>query len=667
MKFLQTYLSHLFIFLSINASAYNSDSLELSLKSMNDDTLKIKTLLLIYENYIDTDNNKAQLYLTQAILLAQKQKDKKLLGLCYFNQATLFEHTGQFDKSLKYYLEAIKIYEAIGYQKGIGQCYNSIGVIFWYQDNYIKALQYMQKAMSINQAHADKYAVAINLANMAIVYDSKKNSDSALIMYQNALKIFYEYNNNTAIANCHNNIGLLYIELEKYDEAIKNFILAGKIWEDNNNIAGRVTVLNNLGYCYLKSKQYTKAISYLERALPISRKLNSKYDQKLILKNLASAYAGLNKYDLAYKYQNEYNIVKDSLLNEEKNKQLSELEIKFNTEKIQQQNNLLKKEKELEKIAKDERDKAQQLRNTFQISGLLLAGILALMFYIRYNEKKKSNMQLEEKNMQITLQKQVIEQKNKDITDSISYAQTIQVAILPGEEIFKNSFADAFVLFKPRDIVSGDFYWYKKTDGKICFAVADCTGHGVPGAMMSMIGNDLLNHAVNDKNITDPAQVLKYLDIALNNLLRANNKQHRSNDGMDIVFCCLKQKSYALYELAFAAAQRPLWVIRANGEFEEYNPAKISLGNALGYNEEFVSNTIELKKGDAIYLFSDGYADQFGGEKEKKMLQKRFKAKLLSLHNNNMYIQKNELEAYYNKWKGSCTQIDDVCIVGLQV
>ena len=281
-------------------------------------------------------------------------------------------------------------------------------------------------------------------------------------------------------------------------------------------------------------------------------------------------------------------------------------------------------------------------------------------FKYRTNAIKRENKILEEKVEERT---QELAQKNKDITSSIQYAKRIQLAILPPLEQIYKYFPQAFILYKPKDIVSGDFYWFGLKNGKKIIAAVDCTGHGVPGAFMSMIGHNLLNQIISENGITEPDQILNLLHRGVQNALKQGTNIVDTSDGMDLALCTIDEKNS---ELQFAGAFRPLFIIN-NGKLEKIEADKYPIGGSqLEAERKFRSNTIKLNKGDTIYMSSDGYADQFGGEKGKKFMVKRYNELLLSVQNKTMQEQAIELEHTIENWRGNYQQVDDILIIGIR-
>ncbi|MFL5753292.1 MAG: SpoIIE family protein phosphatase [Bacteroidia bacterium] len=273
--------------------------------------------------------------------------------------------------------------------------------------------------------------------------------------------------------------------------------------------------------------------------------------------------------------------------------------------------------------------------------------------------------QVRERTHEITEQKKIIEEKNKDITDSINYAKRIQNAMLPAKELKYRLFPEAFVLFLPKDIVSGDFYWFAEKNGKRLIAAADCTGHGVPGALMSMVGNNILHQLVNEKGITAPDEILNFLHKEVRTALK-QHEQSETRDGMDIALCTITPLENGLERIEYAGAHRPLWIADGNG-LSEIKADKYPIGGTQAEVErKFTKHTLEIKRGDSFYIFSDGFADQFSVS-DKKVMTRKFKEILLSIQQLPMAEQEKHLEKFHLDWKGSMEQTDDVLVIGVRV
>ena len=269
-----------------------------------------------------------------------------------------------------------------------------------------------------------------------------------------------------------------------------------------------------------------------------------------------------------------------------------------------------------------------------------------------------------ERTAQISKQKDEIEEQKKQIMDSIHYARRIQDAILPSNDFVKRTLPDSFVLYKPKDIVSGDFYWVTEKDGKSIFAVVDCTGHGVPGAFMSIVGSNNLNHAVNVVKARRPSDILDALNEGVTHSLRQREATNSVKDGMDIALCSV---DYQNKKLEFAGAYNPVYHVR-NGVLSEIGGDKFPIGAFLGEElKRFKNHEIELMTGDSLYIFSDGYKDQFGGDQGKKFLAKRFRDLIVEISSKTMYEQKEELDKTIEFWMSNHAQVDDILVVGVRI
>lgn len=286
---------------------------------------------------------------------------------------------------------------------------------------------------------------------------------------------------------------------------------------------------------------------------------------------------------------------------------------------------------------------------------------------LRTRELREEKEKVELVNKEVIEQKAIIEHKNSEITDSIRYAKDIQQALLPSKTILQKDIPDSFVLYMPKDIVSGDFYWFAKRDGKSFFASCDCTGHGVPGAFMSIVGNSLLNEIVAEQNIFQPASILNHLDSGVKTALNHNKGEQERRDGMDIALCAVNLETHIL---EYAGANRPLWIFRKDceGECEIVKPDKFAIGGIdLEQKHPFTHHEIQLYPGDVLYTFSDGYADQFGGDRGKKMMVGNLQKLLAKIYSKPMDEQQEILTKHFHDWKGEHEQIDDVLVIGVRV
>jgi len=327
------------------------------------------------------------------------------------------------------------------------------------------------------------------------------------------------------------------------------------------------------------------------------------------------------------------------------------------------ENEILLKERELEQIQmKLERKELlleqERLKKQMLIFGIIIMLLFVVVLYKSVKDKKRKNKVILKQKKAIEDVAYQLKQKNKEIIYSITYAKRIQSAILPPHKTVKDYLVNSFIIYEPKDIVAGDFYWMVQKQSKIIFAAADCTGHGVPGAMVSVICNNALNRSVREYNLTNPAEILdKTREIFIEEF---DASEEELKDGMDIALCTLEGNT-----LEYAGSNNPLWLIR-NNELIEIKANKQPVGKFIK-PKPYINHTIELQKGDTFYIFSDGYVDQFGGEKGKKFKSSNFKRLLLSIQNEPMNVQKKILQNNFSSWKGDLDQLDDVCVIGVRV
>ncbi|MBK9799234.1 MAG: SpoIIE family protein phosphatase [Bacteroidetes bacterium] len=430
---------------------------------------------------------------------------------------------------------------------------------------------------------------------------------------------------------------------------------------------GLASGYDNIGDAYVllaktenNSGNYDKAISNYLKSLEIARALKLKEVIKVCCESLAAVYHVKGNDREAYLYYKEFTQIKDTLLNEGITKKTAELQNQQQEREI----TLLNKDK----IIAEGTEKRQRL---IIISGILFT-IISLSFLLnRYYVKQRANRLLMQKNKlidqhrsELKKQKEIIEQKNRDITDSIEYARNVQNLILPTEVEFKNYFPSSFVLYKPKSIVSGDFYWMHKTEKCLLIAAIDCTGHGIPGAMMSFLGYNLLENVVRGKSSFEPSLILKELNNEVFSTLSQKNENLNSKYGMDISLCAIYMDKR---EIHFAGAHHPLYLIR-NGELLEFKGDKYSIGTLYtGIEKEFTTQQLFYQQGDTFYLFTDGYVDQIGGRDRKKYYYAPFKKTLLEIAQESMPQQKQLLEKEFLKWKGERDQTDDILILGFRL
>ncbi|MEW6467336.1 MAG: tetratricopeptide repeat protein [Bacteroidota bacterium] len=600
--------------------------------------------------------DEARISFTAALEGAKKLGQKDLIGDVYQDFANMYKRMGVYDTALTFMLTALKIAEEMKDNREQITINTNIGSLYVNREEYDQALKYFQQSIKIAELAGDKTSVAGAIIGMGIVYGSRGDLEKAIGQFEHALKIAEQIPDYTQISTCYSNISTAYSLLGDHDKAIDYKLRTVELKSKLNAKDELADALCTLGSLYQTKGDNKKALDYLGKGIAIAEEIQNKECMRFAYESAAHVYSAMGDHKTAFEYQKKYIEVNKKIYNEQKSKQIAELDARYQSEKKQKELEL--NEEKLK--SKDAQLSQQRTMSYFTVGGLVLALALAFVTLRGYNQKKKAGMLLAQKNA-------IIEERNKDITDSIYYARRIQEAILPRQDSLRGLFPDSFILFRPRDIVSGDFYWFAEKDGKKLVAAVDCTGHGVPGAFMSMIGNAFLNEVLREKGLTRPAMILSELRHLVINALRQSGAEGETKDGMDIAILSVDEKNGTA---EFAGANNPLWLFRqVNGTcgLTEYKPDKRSISYHKGLGLPFSNHTIPLQKGDLLYIFTDGYADQFGGEKGKKFKYRQLQEKIRSVCNLDMVQQAAFLEKTFDDWKGGLEQVDDMLLIGIRI
>ncbi|MDQ3048122.1 MAG: tetratricopeptide repeat protein, partial [Bacteroidota bacterium] len=644
-----------FAFLLINSSFSQAekkiDSLQKALQSAKFDTLKVKILNQIGIEYSgQSDFEKGLDYSKQALHIAQASKDTLGLGESYHCIGNLYLRLGKYDRSLENLLFAIKNFELIQFKKGLANCKVSVGVIYYYQKDYDKAIAYYSQAIILFKSIDFKKGMAGCLNNVGEIYRLQKKYAMALQCFKESLETFEVIKNKKGIATSFGNLGNVYYDLKNFNKALEFYLKSIEIKKEIGNKQGLALTLNNVGSIFIIKKNFQKAEEYSSRSLELAMSINSNEDIKQAYKNLAEIHFKQENYKKAYEFGEMYNNMKDSLFLAQSNEEIHEMQAQYESETKELEIAVLEKEK----VLTGSLLKQEKMTKYFLAGFTLLILVFGLFLWRDYRTKKKVNVLLGTQNQEIELQKSLLEEKNKDITDSIRYAKRIQEATLPPDELVNALLPDSFILYKPKDIVSGDFYWIEQWGKQTLVAAVDCTGHGVPGAFMSMLASNLLNEAVIEHGLTQPAAILNSVRKGLAKTLRKKLEDSLLRDGMDAALISI---NFSENTLEFSGAYNPFWMIR-EGVFTEIKGDKTPIGMGLSDTEKpFINHQVQLQKGDLIYLLTDGYADQFGGSKGKKFKYSSLKETLLQNHHLPLHVQKELLDSTIEKWKGSLDQV----------
>jgi serine phosphatase RsbU (regulator of sigma subunit) len=591
-----------------------------------------------------------QCYLS-AISLKEKLHDMNGVADCYSWIGGIYSHIGNYEKALESCIKALKIAESTNYKNKICESYIAIGIIFYEQKKFKESITYMNKALAVEGEQTSKRNLSYIYNNLAISYQGLNQPTKSLLYHFKALKLNEEMGDNNGMAGSYNNISATYASIGKTDEALQYALKSIALSEKTSDKVGLTYSYVGAGDCYKEKKNMTTAYNYYLKALKIAKEINYKTEVREAYEHLAIISEEMKDYRKALEYHKLFSQVKDSILNEESLKQSSELNIRYETEKKEKEILLLTKDQEL----KDKNLKEQRLIRIGLIIGLGLFLALSFLLFNRYRFKQKANLLLEK-------QKEEIHKKNTLITDSIDYAKTIQEAVLPDEEYLSSLLPDHFILYKPKDIVSGDFYWTTQKENKIVCAVADCTGHGVPGAFMSLLGHNMLENVVNLETSVNPGAILTAMNQQIN--ARFSKDREASKHGMDIAIISIDPTTH---QLEYAGAKNALYIVRET-KLLEIKADKVELGTPAKDQvlHHYTNHVFQLQRGDMLYLFSDGFPDQKGGPEKKKFFYQPFKDRLVSISLLAVEEQKKYLDSTITEWIGNGEQIDDILIMGIK-
>lgn len=613
----------------------------------------------VYHKNIN-DYKTAITYYKKAIAVNESDNDLRSASAGHHNIANIYVNLGEYQKAIESYLIALKMKDKVGDKKGTASTLNGMAGVYYMMGDHTRAEDYFRKSLNIRIELKDESGMAQVLNNIGGIYQVKQDHEKAVEHFMKALEIQQRLGEKRGIPNTLVHLGGSYFDQQKYSEGLKVFTEAFAMYEQINDKIGQATVCNNVGNIYSRLGDFDKAEQWLLRGLGFSDVMQVKDLRRELFASLAEVYRNKKDYKKAFEYQEKQMKVKDTLLNESTSKAITDANTKYETERKELQISSLEKDNA---ISNYEINKQKNFKYTFMIFSALIV-ILAFVLLRGYNSKKKANLLLAEQKEEIEFQKAIVDEKNKDITDSIIYAKRIQDAILPSSSSVAKLLPQSFILFKPKDIVSGDFYWVEEKEGKQMFAAVDCTGHGVPGALMSIVGHNLLNQAVNEQNITSPAAILDSLNNGVSKTLQQKEEDSSVKDGMDIALCTLDKTNSVL---EFAGAFNSLYFVR-DGLLKEIKGDKFPVGIFVGEEmHRFTNKRVDVQKGDTIYIFTDGFADQFGGAKGKKFKYKQLQEKILSLQTLSMQEQGTALADILEKWKGALEQVDDVLVIGVRI
>ncbi len=532
-------------------------------------------------------------------------------------KASTTVYAGEYDKSFTQYNHALEVFIRYNEKEGEVLTRYLLGNIYLELKEYDKAAAIHEACLPLYYALNDAMGIANTFTSLADTYHANGNYEKAIEYFEKSIKISQEYRNMNAEARAWHDFGLVYESLGDYNKAIELIELSLQQREKQGQKQGIITCCLSLGRLYYRMQDFDHAVAKLEQAIANGILMNAKPKLMRAYNELANIYKDLGNAWKALDCYEKYMEMKTAVLGEESTLQMKKIQSIYETEQA-------KKETEIERL----------------------------------------------RNVELKEAYDKIEHQNQHIIDSIKYAKRIQEAILePIETVTESIGYEAFVLYRAKDIVSGDFYWYGEIENKFSpehkykiIIAADCTGHGVPGAFMTVMGNDFLNDIVLSHHIHEPAQIIYQLDEKVTKTLRKQGGDRQPNDGMDIAIMTIDELNQKVY---FAGAKNPMYLVR-NQEITEVKGSKFPIGsNQYRLPKHFENYVFELHKGDMYYIATDGYQDQFGHK--GKFMKRRFRELLLAISQAPLNEQKEKLLAEVVQWQGTKPQTDDWLVIGVRV
>ncbi len=608
------------------------------------------------------DYKKSMIFFEKCLALKYIEKDKKGAAATLNNISMLYENMGNYPKALETSYEAIKIKEELKDSLGLANAYGNIAIIYDNIKEYEKAYGYYKRSVEINKKINSNDGLARIYHDMGINLKERGKLDSALIMFEMSKEKFKSLKEEKV--GIYTNIGVIQMDKLMYKEAEANLLFGLQLAKDYEDKANQAGAYGNLGLLYCKLKQYNKAIEYGEKGYDLAMEIEALQEIKDNSFFLYQTYEETGNKEKALFYYEKHISIKDSIINEDKSKDMARFEVKYEFEK-KEAAAVLEQEKK-DALINAERKKQKIVLILVSVFLVFVSFLSVIIFRsLRLNQKK--NKIITEQNEVVIHQKHLVEEKHKEITDSINYAERIQRSFLATKEHLNANLNEYFILFKPKDVVSGDFYWSATlNNGLFALVTADSTGHGVPGAIMSLLNIGGIEKAI--ETYTSPADILNSTRKTIIERLKKDGSPEGGKDGMDASLCVYDFKNK---KLTIAAANNPVWIIRNSGtealEVIEIKPDKMPIGKHDKDTISFTQQEINLQSGDVIYTITDGFPDQFGGPNGKKFMSKNLRELLAANAHLRMTQQKQLLEETFASWVGNMEQVDDVTLIGIRV
>ncbi|MFK7786455.1 MAG: tetratricopeptide repeat protein [Crocinitomicaceae bacterium] len=591
----------------------------------------------------------------------------KSKGRALNNIGIIFYDRGDYAKAINYFDGSIKASTKVGDKKGIARAEVNIGNIRLRQVEYEKALKSFKNSMEIFEELDVKGGLANSLENIGLSYSEMKEYEKSRDYYDRSLKLYEEIGDKKGRANVFSNIAELYRSLGDTLKSMEYHSKSLSIREEIGDKIGIPMSLNQIGKRLVELGNYSEALKMLKRSLAISQENGLNRTIQVASQYLSKIYKNQGDFKKSLEMFELYTFTKEKIESEENQKAVIQQEYRFAYEKQAAQDSVKALEANKVKDALLATEKAENERNQqkqyFLYVGLALAILFGVLIFNRFKVANKQKAIIEKQKLVVDEAFDELEEAHKEITDSINYAERIQRSFLATKDLLDEQLKEHFVFFQPKDVVSGDFYWASQlSNGHFAIVNADSTGHGVPGAIMSILNISSIESAVKDKLI-EPAAIFNDARKTIIERLKKDGSEEGGKDGMDASMICFNQKKT---KMSYVAAQNPIWIIREN-ELIQIKPEKMPIGKHDKENVPFTGGEFDLQQGDQVYTLTDGFQDQFGGPKGKKFMIKKMREFVLSISHLPMEKQHEQLKATLANWMGDQEQVDDICVVGIKI
>lgn len=551
----------------------------------------------------------------------QRQNNEKGMAECHKILSYCYWRFSDYSMAMDHALRALRFFKSFGDLKGEADSLNNLGAVYMFQKDHEKRLECNLKCLAIRETLGDAGDISGSMNNIGETYLDMKDSSSAKEWFIKCMEL--DNAGTDSVAWALHNLGKLFVLEGNYDAAERSFLKSLDLSEGISYHVLTTETLLQLGDFLKSLNHFERALNAAEKAVEMARLTGSREDENAAQLLIAQIKESTGDFEGSVLHYKEYHRLYTEIHNQTNIQAIKDLQFQHQLEKIRQK----AEEAELEKLRSIELQKA----------------------YDRIQEQSR-----------------LLELHNKEVMESIRYAQRIQEAVLKEKKHISEHLPEHYIYFKPKDIVSGDFYWAQEKDQFLYVAAADCTGHGVPGGFLTMLGIAFLNEILSQPEILTPAEILEQLRLKFIKELRL---QDSSNDGMDISLIRIQyQHKKSSTEAIWAGANNPLWIIRKNDgrAIQEILPDKQPIGSSE-HGLPFTDHTFLLEEGDVLYLFSDGYHDQFGGKDGKKLKKSGFKEVILKMHTLPINDQLTQMESFFESWKGDRDQVDDICVIGMRL